>query len=202
MRILPVGDRALLVELDDLDSVMALAATLRASPPPGVLDCVPAARTVLLKCDLDATSPVAVADAVRDLRSSARVSGPDEVIEIPASYDGPDIDEVSARASMTRQEFIEWHTTAHWQVAFCGFAPGFGYLVCPQARSFPRRDTPRTSVPAGSIGVAGEFSGIYPRTSPGGWELIGRTTVSLFDLDAEPPALLRPGVGVRFVRDS
>lgn len=199
MRILSIGERALLVELDDLDSVLALAAELRAKPPPGVLECVPAARTVLLHCDIDHTTLRTVADAVRRIRSASRPEPPSEVVEIPACYDGPDIGDVLARTGMSRDEFIGWHTASQWQVAFCGFAPGFGYLVTPHALSIPRRPTARTSVPAGSIGVAGEFSGVYPRASPGGWQLIGRTTATLFDLAADPPAQLRPGVGVRFV---
>ncbi len=199
MQILTVGERALLVELDDLDSVLALASALRAQPPAGVLECLPGARTVLLHCDLDRTTLRAVADAVRGMGSTARQEPPSEVVEILACYDGPDIDDVLTSTGMTRNELIGWHTRTEWQVAFCGFAPGFGYLVTPHALSIPRRSTPRTSVPAGSIGLAGEFSGVYPRASPGGWQLIGRTTATLFDLDADPPALLRPGVGVRFV---
>jgi len=199
LRILTVGESALLVELDDLDSVLTLASALRAQPPPGVLECVPAARTVLLHCDLDRSTLSAVANAVRRLRPASRPRPPGAVVEIPARYDGPDIGDVLIQTDMTRDELIGWHTGSEWQVAFCGFAPGFGYLVTPNALSIPRRHTARTSVPAGSIGLAGEFSGVYPRTSPGGWQLIGRTTVTLFDLDADPPAQLRPGVAVRFV---
>lgn len=199
MRILTVGDRALLVELDDLGSAMALASALRADPPLGVVESVPAARTVLLHCDLQVASLAGVADAVRGIRASSQPSTPGEVVEIPANYDGPDIDDVLAATGLTRRELIDWHTGADWQVAFCGFAPGFGYLVSRQPHSVPRRDTPRTRVPAGSIGLAGEFSGVYPQASPGGWQLIGRTEMALFDLDAQPPVLLRPGVGVRFV---
>jgi len=199
MRVLPAGDRALLVELDDLAAVLALSSTLRADPLDGVLDIVPAGQTVLLHCDPEITSLTAVAEAVRRIQPSAPEASIEEVLEIPASYDGPDIDGVLAETGLSRRELIDWHTGADWQVAFCGFAPGFGYLVSDNPRSIPRREDPRTSVPAGSIGLAGEFSGVYPRASPGGWQLIGRTELTLFDLDADPPALLRPGVGVRFV---
>ena len=199
MRFLPAGDAALLVELDDLRAVLALSAALRAEPLDGIVDAVPAARTLLLRCDLEVTSLMAVADAVRRIRPDSGPAAVERAVELPASYDGPDLADVLAITGLTRRELIDWHTGADWQVAFCGFAPGFGYLVSQQARSIPRRDTPRTTVPAGSIGLAGEFSGIYPRPSPGGWQLIGRTGVTLFDLEADPPSLLRPGVGVRFV---
>ena len=199
MRFLPAGDAALLVELDDLRAVLALSAALRAEPLDGIVDAVPAARTLLLRCDLEVTSLMAVAAAVRRIRPDSGPAVAERAVELPASYDGPDLADVLAITGLTRRELIDWHTGADWQVAFCGFAPGFGYLVSQQARSIPRRDTPRTTVPAGSIGLAGEFSGIYPRPSPGGWQLIGRTDVTLFDLEADPPALLRPGVGVRFV---
>jgi len=199
MRFLPAGDAALLVELDDLRAVLALSAALRAEPLDGIVDAVPAARTLLLRCDLEVTSLMAVADAVRRIRPDSGPAAAERAVELPASYDGPDLADVLAITGLTRRELIDWHTGADWQVAFCGFAPGFGYLVSQQARSIPRRETPRTKVPAGSIGLAGEFSGIYPRPSPGGWQLIGRTDVTLFDLKADPPALLRPGVGVRFV---
>lgn len=199
MRLLPAGDSALLVELDDLGAVLALSAALRAEPLYGVVDVVPAARTVLLHCDVQLNSLAAVADAVRRIEPSSSPSTHEAIVEIPARYDGPDIDDVLAQTGLTRPELIQWHTGADWQVAFCGFAPGFGYLVTENARSVPRRNTPRTRVPAGSIGLAGEFSGVYPRSSPGGWQLIGCTELALFDLDADPPAVLRPGVGVRFV---
>ena len=200
MRILPAGGSALLVELDDLASVLALSAALRARPLAGVREVVPAARTVLLLCDPELTPLASVADAVRALEPpSSAPSGRGAVVEIPARYDGPDVDDVLAETGLTRAGLIDWHTSAEWQVAFCGFVPGFGYLVTDEPQSISRRTTPRTSVPAGSIGLAAEFSGVYPRSSPGGWQLIGRTDLNLFDLDADPPASLRPGVPVRFV---
>lgn len=199
MRVLEAGEAALLIEVDDLGSVLALSAALRAQLPEGVLEAVPAARTVLLHCDPRIASLASVAEAVRRLHTSAPAAAEPEVVEIPATYDGPDIDDVLAQTGLTRAELVQWHTGTDWQVAFCGFSPGFGYLTSDNARSVTRRDTPRTSVPAGAIGLAGEFSGVYPRDSPGGWQLIGRTELTLFDLDADPPALLRPGVAVRFV---
>lgn len=199
MRVLPAGESALLIELDDIEAVLGLSAALRADPLDGVLEAIPAARTVLLLCDPELASLRAVADSVRRIRTSAPRTRLDEVVEIPVTYDGHDIDEVLKLTGLTRRGLIDWHTGSDWQVAFCGFAPGFGYLVTDDPLSIPRKDTPRTRVPPGSVGLAGEFSGVYPRASPGGWQLIGRTEVTLVDIEADPPTLLRPGAGVRFV---
>ncbi len=199
MNVLRAGASALLVEVADLAAVLALAVALREEPIEGVLEAVPAARTVLLLCDPDASSLDAVADSVRRVRPSSHSPWLEDVVEIPVSYDGPDIDDVLEQTKLSRKDLIAWHTSATWHVAFSGFAPGFGYLVTDDPRSIPRKDDPRKSVPAGSVGLAGEFSGIYPRASPGGWQLIGRTDVTLLDVAADPPALLRPGIEVRFV---
>jgi KipI family sensor histidine kinase inhibitor len=200
MRILPSGSTALLVELDDLDAVLALYAALAEQPPDGVVDIVPAARTVLVVTDPARTSLSAVADAVRATtpRTDAQAGG--EVVELPVHYDGEDLEELAGLLDLTPEELVHRHTGEEWTVAFSGFAPGFGYLTQPGGQwDVPRRPTPRTKVPPGSVALAGEFSGVYPRESPGGWQLIGRTDVAVFDLDRDPPALLRPGVGVRFV---
>ena len=200
MRLLPSGSTALLVELDGLDDVLALYAALADAPPDGVLDVVPAARTVLLVTDPARTSLAAVADAVRATtpRPDARVAG--EAIELPVHYDGADLTEAAELLGLTPGELVDRHTGGEWTVAFCGFAPGFGYLTQPGGGwDVPRRSSPRTKVPPGSVALAGEFSGVYPRESPGGWQLIGRTDVAVFDLDREPAALLRPGTRVRFV---
>lgn len=200
MRVLPSGSTALLVELDDLDAVLGLYAALAEQPPDGVIDMVPAARTVLLVTDPARTSLAAVAEVVRRTtpRRDARAGG--EVVEVPVHYDGEDLDDLARQLDLTPEELVRRHTGEEWTVAFGGFAPGFGYLTQPGGRwDVPRRSTPRTRVPPGSVALAGEFSGVYPRESPGGWQLIGRTDVAVFDLDREPPALLRPGVRVRFV---
>lgn len=199
MRLLPSGSAALLVELDGLDDVLALYAALSADPPAGVVDVVPAARTVLLVTDPAATTLAAVADAVRATtpRPDAQAAG--DSVELPVHYDGADLAEAAELLGLTPAGLVERHTGAEWTVAFCGFAPGFGYLTQPAgAWDVPRRATPRTRVPPGSVALAGEFSGVYPRESPGGWQLIGRTDVAVFDLDREPAALLRPGTRVRF----
>jgi KipI family sensor histidine kinase inhibitor len=200
MRVLPSGSTALLVELDDLDAVLALYAALADRPPAGVVDVVPAARTVLLVTDPARTTLAAVAEAVRTTtpRPDARAAG--DVVELPVHYDGADLAELAGLLDLSTAELVHRHTGAEWTVAFCGFAPGFGYLTQDGGSwDVPRRSTPRTRVPPGSVALAGEFSGVYPRESPGGWQLVGRTDVAVFDLDRDPAALLRPGVRVRFV---
>jgi KipI family sensor histidine kinase inhibitor len=124
------------------------------------------------------------------------------VLEVPVRYDGADLAEVAALWGCDVAEVVRRHTGDRWTVAFCGFAPGFGYLVADEGGhhwDVPRRDVPRTRVPAGSVGLAGPYTGAYPRASPGGWQLVGRTTLELFDATREPPALLTPGRPVRFV---
>jgi KipI family sensor histidine kinase inhibitor len=118
-------------------------------------------------------------------------------VEIEVVYDGPDLDEVGELTGLGRAGVVEAHTATPWRVAFGGFAPGFAYLVGGDPRlEVPRRAESRTSVPAGSVGLAGEFSGVYPRSSPGGWQLIGRTDAELWNL--ERGALLTPGCTVVF----
>ena len=200
MRLLPSGSAAVLVELADLDEVLALAAALERARPAGVVDVVPAARTVLLVLDPAATTPAAVAAAVRalPLQPGARPAG--ERVEVPVHYDGADLPGLADLFGTTPAELVARHSGAEWTVAFCGFSPGFGYLTQPgRSWDVPRRTTPRTRVPAGAVGLAGAFSGVYPRESPGGWQLIGRTDLAVFDVDREPAALLRPGTRVRFV---
>ncbi|MCA0144975.1 allophanate hydrolase subunit 1 [Blastococcus sp. LR1] len=200
MRVLPSGSAAVLVELDDLAAVLGLYAALADASPDGVLDVVPAARTVLLAFDPAVTTADAVGEAVRRTTPRPSASGTGEVVELPVRYDGEDLAELAGLLDVPPDEVVRRHTQTEWTVAFGGFAPGFGYLVQPGGNwDVPRRSTPRTRVPAGSVALAGEFSGVYPRESPGGWQLIGRTDVAVLDLDREPAALLRPGVRVRFV---
>jgi len=199
MRLLPSGSTALLVELDALDDVLALYAALADAPPAGVVDVVPAARTVLLVTDPARTTLTAVADAVRGTTPRPREPTAGDTVELPVHYDGADLAELAGLLDLSPAELVRRHTAAEWTVAFCGFSPGFGYLVQPGAGwDVPRRRTPRTTVPPGAVGLAGEFSGVYPRESPGGWQLVGRTDVAVFDLDRQPAALLAPGTRVRF----
>ncbi|HEY6748314.1 MAG TPA: allophanate hydrolase subunit 1 [Mycobacteriales bacterium] len=200
MRILPAGDAAVLVEVADLAEAGRLYAALRRNPPPGRLDLVPATRTVLVTFDLGRTDPDAVAAAIRGLTPADRdAAAPADLVEIPTRYDGPDLAEVATLTGLTEDEVVRRHGGAEWTVAFCGFAPGFAYLTGGDpALRVPRRETPRTAVPAGSVGLADGFTGAYPRRMPGGWQLIGRTDAVLWDLDRDPPALLPPGTRVRF----
>lgn len=202
MRVLPCADSGLLIEVADLDTVRVLHAALLRSPPPGVVDLVPAARTLLVLLDPRHADPVAVERAVRAVLAEPPVaSGPagGEVVRIPVVYDGDDLGAVAEFAGLTTREVVAAHTGAEWTVAFGGFAPGFGYLSGgPETLHVPRRAESRTRVPAGAVGLAGAFSGIYPRPSPGGWQLIGHTDVEVWRTDRDPPALLRPGVRVRF----
>jgi KipI family sensor histidine kinase inhibitor len=200
MRFLPSGSTALLVELGDLDEVLALYAALVEDVPPGVVDVVPAARTVLLTTDPARTSLDALESAVRRTTPRRDLRSAGELVEIPVTYDGADLGDVGGLLSCEPAEVVRRHTADEWTVAFCGFAPGFGYCTSTGSRwDVPRRSDPRTRVPPGSVGLAGEFSGVYPRESPGGWQLIGRTEVAVFDLSRDPAALLRPGNRVRFV---
>jgi KipI family sensor histidine kinase inhibitor len=205
-----MGDAALLVELDDLSAVLALERRLAPLLDGGegiwasIEDAVPAARTVLL-VTRPGTDLAAVRDAVtaasRSLDPERRTVDEDKpALEIRVRYDGPDLAEVAHLTGLTPAEVVAAHTGRPWQVAFCGFSPGFAYLVDGDPRLVvPRRADPRARVPAGAVGLAGEFSGVYPRESPGGWQLIGTTDAVLWDADREPPALLAPGAAVRFV---
>lgn len=199
----PVGDRALLVECADLDDVLALHADLRAQPVPGQADLLAAASTVLVVVDHpESMGAAAAALTGREVAAGERAPGREVVVE--TVYDGADLDAVAALTGLSREGVVGAHTGQSWTAAFGGFAPGFVYLAGEDRRlDAPRLDTPRTAVPAGSVAVGGPFSAVYPRRSPGGWRLIGRTAAVLWDLDREPPALVRPGDAVRFraVRD-
>jgi KipI family sensor histidine kinase inhibitor len=196
------GDQALLLEFDSTADVLAWTDTLQRAGLPGVLDIVPASRTVLVKLDgprylaptrqrLKKLSPE------QSIAEGTTADEPDAVIEV--IYDGADLDAVAELTGLSTAEVIAAHTGTLWRVGFGGFAPGFAYLVGGDPRlQVPRRDEPRTRVPAGSVALAGEFSGVYPRESPGGWQLIGRTDAALFDVTRDKPALLTPGMTVAF----
>jgi KipI family sensor histidine kinase inhibitor len=212
-RLLTCGENGVMVELDGLEEVLALDAFVRRAIVArdaaftNVVDVVPAARTLLLVVREGADIRPA-RNALRALskRPSAQppVSptsrGSRHEVEIFVRYDGPDLAEISMLTGLTPEEAVAAHTGTPWRVAFVGFSPGFAYLFGGDPRlHVPRRSEPRTSVPAGSVGLAGEFSAVYPRASPGGWQLLGHTDKVLWDIDEEPPALLQPGSLVRFV---
>jgi KipI family sensor histidine kinase inhibitor len=190
-----LGHDALLVEVEDADAALALYSEARRRDVEA-LDVVPAACTVLFDGVRDAEGLAASLPTWRP--TPAAVQG--ALLEIPTSYDGDDLDDVARLWDMTRHEVVRTHTSTELVVAFCGFAPGFAYCSgLPGRLAVPRLDTPRTRVPAGSVGLAGMFTGIYPTDSPGGWRLIGRTDLPLWDPAHEPPATLPPGTRVRFV---
>ena len=205
-RLLPCGERAVLIEVADLDAVLALQSTLAGLAGRGdfaaVTDVVPAATTVLLMlADPAALARVrtAVTAVLAGLDGVPTTADSAKPIEIDVVYDGEDLDEVGRLTGLSPAEVIAAHTGSDWRVAFGGFAPGFSYLTGGDPRlEVPRRAEPRTTVPAGAVGLAGTFSGIYPRPSPGGWQLIGRTGAALWDAGREPPALLQPSARVRF----
>ena len=201
MNVLPYGDRALLVELDGTEAVVGYVDALRARSVDGIADLVPAAETVLVVA-ADGTSTGSLRQALAEVRpeGATEQAEPGRPVELPVRYDGPDLADVARLTGLSEDEVVAAHTGRPWRVAFGGFAPGFGYLVGEHRRlHVPRRDSARTTVPAGAVGLAGTYSGVYPRESPGGWQLIGTTAEPMWDLDREPPALLRPGAVVRFV---
>lgn len=205
MRILPCGEYGILCELSDLTEVGALLTALTSARHHGelasVVDVVPGARTVLITVRPDRAELVTVARFVSevDLAEWAEVGAPGVLVTIGVHYDGPDLRLVAETSGLSPDEVISAHSGVEYRVAFCGFAPGFGYLTgLPDVLRQPRLDQPRTRVPAGSVAIADEFTSIYPLASPGGWRLIGRTDEVLFDPRREPPALLAPGDRVRF----
>lgn len=196
----PYGDRALLVECESGDDVLALAARILAAGLPGLVDVIPGACTVLARFADPAslTSAHPRLSVLADQPTSA-IHGPRTEVVLDVVYDGADLEEVAEIAKMDPAEVVDAHTGSPWRVGFVGFAPGFAYLVGGDPRlNVPRRAEPRTKVPAGSVALAGGYSGVYPRESPGGWQLIGRTGAALWDLDLPNPALLTPGMWVRF----
>jgi KipI family sensor histidine kinase inhibitor len=191
--------RHLLIECADLTATMALHHSLEAAALPGVTELIPAARTVLLSFDPRFTGAERLEQAIRGLESSESASSEARQVSIPVTYDGEDLAEVADLLDVSPAEVVTRHQAATWEVAFAGFAPGFGYLAGDdELFTVPRRSSPRTRVPVGSVALAGEFTGVYPRSSPGGWQLIGRTEATLWDLDREPPALFVPGTIVKF----
>ena len=200
VRLLRAGSDGLLVEVADLDAALALFAALREDPPSGVRELVPAARTVLVRFDPALTTLEALTDDLAGRRPDGASAAEGPLVEVPVCYDGADLDEVARLVGLTPAEVVRRHTASPWTVAFTGFAPGFAYLAGGDpALDVPRRSEPRTSIPAGSVGLAGPFSGVYPRASPGGWQLLGRTGLTMWDLRRAEPALLAPGMRVRFV---
>jgi KipI family sensor histidine kinase inhibitor len=203
MRLLPCGTDAVLVEADDAGQVLALADALSADPD--TAEVVPGARTVLARAHrrMSAQLRERIAATADRIASSTAEAGAGrscgERVDLPVVYDGADLAATAQELGIGTDELIARHAGGDYVVAFCGFAPGFAYLTGLDERlHVARLPEPRTRVPAGSVGIAGGFSGVYPRKSPGGWRLLGRTGARLWDVDADPPALLPPGTRVRF----
>jgi len=189
------GEHGVLFELPDNAAAVRVARELASQA--GLIDVVPGHRTVLVTWDDEPPELIELAEAaLRDDQAAAKGSS----VEIPVRYDGPDLKEVAASTRLSPEEVAARHMAAEYAVGFLGFAPGFAYLLGGDERlQVERRAEPRALVPAGSVALAGPYSGIYPRESPGGWQLIGSTSTVLFDATRDPPALLSPGDRVRFV---
>jgi KipI family sensor histidine kinase inhibitor len=210
----PVGDHALLLELPDNASVHAAAWLARDRFGDQLVEVVPGHETLLLVWDEGLEDAVALQSKFKTHASDARASKldrsaigkePPPDVVIPVRYDGADLEAAAATLGVSREAVVELHAGAVYTVAFMGFSPGFPYLIADEAArgvlpllELGRLRTPRTEVPAGSVAVAAGYCGIYPHSSPGGWNLLGRTDVVLFDTERDPPALLEPGTRVRF----
>ena len=194
MKQLPCGPRAVLVELDGIDEVIATAAAWRAAALPGVVDIVPAATTVLVVHDGTLDPSVLARVAHREAAPQGAL------VLVPVRYDGDDLADVAVACGLSVDEVIRLHSGAEYTAAFCGFMPGFSYLVGLDERLvLPRRATPRTRVPAGAVAIASTFTAVYPSASPGGWHLLGHTDMPMWVPDSDVPAALPPGTRVRFV---
>ncbi|KAE8142903.1 allophanate hydrolase subunit 2-domain-containing protein [Aspergillus pseudotamarii] len=200
MRVLPVNLTTILVELPGLEETLALLTSLQSQPVDGIKEMIPAARTLLVHFDPESVSAKALATEFHKRDLSAISPRSDCQIEIPVRYDGVDLDNIAKLTGHGVEEIIRRHKESQFTVAFCGFAPGFSYLTGGDPALFvPRHQTPRTRIPAGSVALAGAFSGIYPQSTPGGWQLIGSTSVKMWDTNRSPSALLQPGYQVKFV---
>ena len=218
MRFLGVNNSAFMIELADLEETLALFDRLQQEIRRGekdrndqekfqsrdnlqaIIEIIPAARTLLVTFDPSLADENTLETKIAGLKLEKGQQKSGKLVEIPVVYDGEDLDDVAALLKIDREEVIRRHTESHYQVAFCGFAPGFAYLTGGDPLfNVPRRASPRKSIPAGSVALAGKFGGVYPQPSPGGWQLIGRTDVKMFDLDRDPPSLLKPGDRVHFV---
>lgn len=201
MKVLRSGTQAFLLEFDDVQQVIAHHAAIRSAGIRGVVELVPAARTIFVEVDTRVRRLDDVVSQVSELEP-VTVAAADQspIVEVPVRYDGPDLADAAQEVGLSTDAFVHQHAGQLWRAAFTGFTPGFAYLVAEQTSwEVPRRREPRVSVPAGAVALAGPFTGIYPRESPGGWQIIGHTDAVLWDLERDVPALIGAGGRVRFV---
>lgn len=203
-RILPMSDRAILVEYTDLDAVLAHFAPLESAALAGVEELIPAASTTMVRFDPTLTDARSLARHILEVPAAEHAASDHEAVTVDVVYSGEDLTALADSLGVSSEELVRRHTEATWRGAFAGFAPGFVYCVGDDPFfEVPRRPSPRTRIPAGSVALAGNFSAVYPRESPGGWQLIGRTPERMWDLERTPPAFIQPGQEVRYraVRD-
>ena len=194
MQLRPVGPSAVLAEVGDAATALELATWARHAAVEAV-EVVPGAETVLFD---GVTDPAALADRLAGWAPTG-ARPPGELVEVPVTYDGADLEHVARAWGTDVAGVVRLHTGIEYVAAFCGFAPGFSYLSgLPERLAVPRLESPRPAVPAGSVGLAGSWCGIYPTASPGGWRLLGRTDATLWDPGRRAPALLPPGTRVVF----
>jgi len=203
-RVNPLGDSALLVELgkrvDTALNTRALALAAALSKKRGVREAVGGYASVTVHYDPEQVTYKGLRGIIDRLARGRRPPlAPGRLHRIPVTYDGPDVEEAAAALKITPQELARLHSKPYYRVFMIGFVPGWAYLgPLPEELRLPRRKVPRTSVPAGSVAIAGAQTGVYPLPTPGGWHLIGRTSVKMFLPESDPPLLLRPGDRVRF----
>ncbi|WP_033295789.1 5-oxoprolinase subunit B family protein [Amycolatopsis jejuensis] len=195
-KVLRYGRSALLVEVDD---VLGFQAACDAAQPEGVVELVPAARTLLVRFDPARTEAASLIRSLAGLSTVDVSARETATVALPVRYDGPDLADVATASGLSVEEVVRRHSSAEYTAAFCGFAPGFAYLTgLDPALHLPRRSTPRTRVPAGAVAIAGEYSAVYPHPSPGGWHLLGHCDAQVWDVTRAQPNLLVPGTRVRF----
>ena len=196
-RVRPFGEAAFLVEVDGPEAAQGLRSSLVADPVDGVMGLVPGRASLLVEFDALAVDAAALEAELASRPPLPEAAGRERVM--PVVYDGADLAEVAALVELSEEALVEAHAAGEYRVLFGGFAPGFAYVGgLPESWHIPRLATPRTRTPAGSVAVADGMTGIYPAELPGGWRIIGRTPVTLFDPRRDPPVYLEPGDRVRF----